>query len=277
MSADHDPMPPRFGEADKALTPQPMEEGGLEASLGARSLEAVSEEHVLTGEVLDTEPKTPEEAIVAARYRRIKRIMDSRVSEEEKEAQVKAVLTEGLRAEVKSNQLDKTANHDDLTGALRRGAFDKKLEAYFASGQRFGFVTVDLNLFKRMNDTYGHPVGDEILKIVPVAIRQNTREDDPIGRLGGDEFGVIVPLPSDISAEDANAHMAERSRQINNAFSAEVNAQLPVIKEEATMSIGWVLSDEGSSPEVLYDLADRRMYLRKQAGRRNDPIEPSAA
>lgn len=273
MSPEHDSVQPRSGEADETLPHQTGAEGELVANLGAKSIAAVPEERerAITGEVLDAEePKTPEEAIVNAQFERIKSIMGSSLlSKEEKETRVKAVLRRGFRAEVASNRNAEAANRDDLTGALRPDAFRNEVDAYLATGGRFAYALIDLNLFKRINDTHGHPVGDEVLKIAPKAIRLNTRENDPVGRLGGDEFAVIIPIPSDISIEDANAYMADRSEEWNIAFSAEVRAHVPQITHEATMSIGWALSDEALSSDRLYDLADRRMYMRKQQDRDN--------
>lgn len=111
----------------------------------------------------------------------------------------------------------------------------------------------------RANDRHGHPVGDRVLKSLAGLLRQRLRKTDIVGRLGGEEFGVIL---RDASIEDA----ARRLDDLRRAFSAV--HQLSAAQEfTATFSAGVAEHRLGSGAEALCTRADRALYRGKQAGR----------
>lgn len=93
-------------------------------------------------------------------------------------------------------ELEKAVDTDILTGLLNRRGFEAELSRILSSAQRFNeegvLVYIDLDAFKPVNDTYGHAAGDEILRRVGAILRDNVRKTDSIGRVGGDEFAVVL-------------------------------------------------------------------------------------
>ncbi|WP_249692560.1 diguanylate cyclase [Stappia sp. WLB 29] len=154
------------------------------------------------------------------------------------------------------------ALHDALTGLPNRRLLEDRLEQLAALSERTGLgfqvFFVDLNAFKPINDTFGHAVGDMVLREVGKRLRQETRESDTIARIGGDEFVVVVP---GMTHHQSTANLAERLRQ---AVSEPVRAGDHVIGIRA--SVGWAVypDDATTIPEIL-ELADQRMYREKLA------------
>ena len=95
------------------------------------------------------------------------------------------------------SQLQYLADHDPLTGLFNRRRFAEELDWILAYSRRYrtpaALVAIDLDKFKFVNDTFGHATGDELLVAIAEAIRSRCRESDIAGRVGGDEFGVILP------------------------------------------------------------------------------------
>ncbi|TCS60363.1 GGDEF domain-containing protein [Varunaivibrio sulfuroxidans] len=93
-------------------------------------------------------------------------------------------------------ELEKAVDTDILTGLLNRRGFEAELSRILSSARRFDeegvLVYIDLDAFKPVNDTYGHAAGDEVLRRVGAILRKNVRETDSIGRVGGDEFAVVL-------------------------------------------------------------------------------------
>jgi diguanylate cyclase (GGDEF)-like protein len=126
--------------------------------------------------------------------------------------------------------------------------------------RRAGIFFCDLDAFKKVNDTHGHTAGDAILQMASARIANAVRADDVVGRLGGDEFGVLA---QDVHGASEAARMAA---QIEHAF------EYPFRSGEATYDIGITIGvsicpDDGTSPEELLRCADERMYHSKQGKR----------
>ena len=163
------------------------------------------------------------------------------------------------------SELDFVAKHDHLTGMLHRGsAMEAAKEAFIAcglGGQSFGVVLFDLDHFKSINDSYGHLMGDEVLRDLSAVLRQATRGADIIGRFGGEEF--IAFLPG--AERTAVAAFAERVRLAIEKSHVRIG-------EEATISVtisagvAVIPSDADSLPEAIR-IADNRLYAAKRAGR----------
>ncbi|NTY00555.1 diguanylate cyclase [Deinococcus sp. JMULE3] len=161
---------------------------------------------------------------------------------------------------------------DPLTGLPnRRAALDRLhlMHAQLLRGEHAGFtlILLDLDHFKQVNDTYGHAVGDEVLRALGPALRQVLRADTLIARWGGEEFVLLIPCSGAQEAHAATARL--------DGLPLRLPAPLP----EVTFSAGAVLAHEADSVAGLLDLADRRLYAAKHAGRRqlrwDAPGEPT--
>ncbi|HEX4858837.1 MAG TPA: EAL domain-containing protein [Usitatibacteraceae bacterium] len=158
------------------------------------------------------------------------------------------------------------AHHDTLTHLPNRAMVLDRLQVVIASARRqAGYVAVlfvDLDNFKTINDSLGHHAGDELLKRVAGRLKACVREADLIGRLGGDEFLVVI---TDLEREEDVAAIAEKiSQSICEPFTLE-DQQLSV-----SSSIGISLFPrDGETPETLVRNADAAMYLAKDQGRSN--------
>ena len=150
-----------------------------------------------------------------------------------------------------------------LTGLPNRRALMERLQREWARIQRHGgrlsCIMADIDHFKRVNDMYGHHIGDKMLQEVAQAIARQCREVDLPTRYGGEEFAVVVP---DETAAGA-ARLAERCRH-------EIAKVCVVVRSEAvrvTASFGVADATDLSSPEALIKRADEVMYQAKDAGR----------
>lgn len=156
------------------------------------------------------------------------------------------------------------AYHDELTGLPNRTLFLDRLTIALAHAQRFkrlvAVLYIDLDHFKRVNDTLGHSVGDQLLDAVASRLRESTRISDTVGRLGGDEFAVLL---SEIAHEDDLARIARKILdELSHRFAFEEH-QLYV---SASMGIA-VYPRDGSDPQTLMKNADSAMYRAKNSGR----------
>jgi diguanylate cyclase (GGDEF)-like protein/PAS domain S-box-containing protein len=170
-------------------------------------------------------------------------------------------VTESMQLTV---QLEYQASYDELTGLLNRRAFEAQLEkAWDAAGtsEKTSYLMfMDLDQFKVVNDTSGHTAGDQLLRDVSDILRDSVRGDDVVGRLGGDEFGIILwECPTDVARR-----IAESIRQSieNYRFHWDVETY------RIGVSIGGLPIDPASGDiSELQQLADAACYAAKEAGR----------
>ncbi|MBC7736112.1 MAG: diguanylate cyclase [Candidatus Saccharibacteria bacterium] len=165
----------------------------------------------------------------------------------------------------KLNELDlaNAANTDPLTGLSNRRVFDDKLRRALSAPRPRSvpacLAIVDIDFFKRVNDTHGHPAGDEVLKAVAATCKLTLRGDDITARMGGEEFGLIL---WGLRSNDAGA-LCERLRETVAALHVTVGEQ--TIK--VTVSIGLAdLADFDTEAEALSG-ADQALYRAKAEGR----------
>jgi diguanylate cyclase (GGDEF)-like protein len=161
-------------------------------------------------------------------------------------------------------QLQREASQDSLTGLKNRRRFGEELRAAMARGRREGttgaLLMLDLDYFKRVNDSHGHPAGDHLIEEIAEVLRRRTRESDILARLGGDEFAVVLPR-CDIAqariAADSIAEAIRGHRSSRGDFGA------------VTASIGVAMfgDDPRTSFESIVSEADTAMYAAKDGGR----------
>jgi diguanylate cyclase (GGDEF)-like protein len=171
--------------------------------------------------------------------------------------------------EEKREELLLLSRTDGLTGLVNRRHFDERLEAEFARAQRYraplSCLLLDIDHFKRVNDTWGHPFGDLVLKEVARAARACLRDVDVLARYGGEELVALLPETGGADALRAGERLREAVAQL--ALVCEtVTPPAPV---RCTVSIGaatWPAAGLATA-EALLQAADGRLYDAKQAGR----------
>jgi diguanylate cyclase (GGDEF)-like protein len=158
-------------------------------------------------------------------------------------------------------ELKRLATTDGLTGVLNRRRWMEQAQSHFQLARRHGrklvVAMLDIDFFKRINDTHGHQAGDRALMLFAQALQQLVRQPDLVGRYGGEEFCVLLPM-SDVSA-------AQTVDQRMRAAAHEVSAALGF---ELTFSAGVAsLQEEDAGLDQVIARADQALYAAKQGGR----------
>jgi diguanylate cyclase (GGDEF)-like protein len=161
-------------------------------------------------------------------------------------------------------QLKEMASHDPLTRVLNAGAYyrecDQQILASQRSNQPFSVLFIDLDHFKSINDTYGHAVGDEVLRKVAQTLQANLRRSDVVGRIGGEEFSVFLPNTQLRGAQ----LLAETLRVAIETIHIEANG----LSLKVTASIGVAVKRiDGETIQAIQQNADQAMYQAKRGGR----------
>ena len=162
-------------------------------------------------------------------------------------------------------ELNRQARLDFLTGLPNRRSFMEQGEIEFSRMQRYestlSILMLDIDHFKKINDVYGHPAGDLVLKKLAMIFQDVLRKVDIAARLGGEEFGVILPE----TVQEKALQVAERLREVIAATEVE----LPTGRQiQFTVSIGiTALEDKRTQFETLLNEADKALYRAKQGGR----------
>ena len=183
--------------------------------------------------------------------------------EERLNATVDRLVTECVVAyfDRATSELAHEARHDQLTGLLHHQAFVHELELELERAARYGhgvsLVFIDLDRFKEINDTLGHPAGDRVLKRLGRLLRESLRGSDLAGRMGGDEFAAYL-VESD---EEAGPRLLARlNDRVDELIARE---ELPV---RCSLSGGVAhFPDEAADADALFRLADQRLYESKRA------------
>jgi diguanylate cyclase (GGDEF)-like protein len=163
-----------------------------------------------------------------------------------------------LRAQAAT--LEELATTDVLTGTFNRRKFNELILAEIERVRRYGhplsLLVVDIDHFKRINDTHGHEAGDEVLIVLAGLIRAGIRATDSLARWGGEEFVVLSP---EVSVEEA-AGLAERLRSAARTYKYSFVGSV-------TASIGVAQHRAGETPDELFARADEALYRAKEGGR----------
>lgn len=149
------------------------------------------------------------------------------------------------------------AEHDPLTGLINRGGFEQLKSVLRVKGGALGFLIIDVDKFKLVNDGYGHEVGDRVLKKVAKALESHFRASDHAMRIGGDEFAVIL---TDMT-KDMSPLVMQKVQEIND-FLLHPDDGLP----QVSLSVGGAFSENGFTDD-LYQRADAALYKVKENGR----------
>jgi len=169
-----------------------------------------------------------------------------------------------LKLQAMTNELIVMARTDPLTGTFNRRHFIETGDAEIKRSVRyeaiFSMMMLDIDHFKNVNDTYGHDVGDVAIKATVKAIQEALRTEDTLGRLGGEEFAVILPETN----LDNSAVVAERIRQ----SIEDIDIPTPQGDLKFTISIGISELDIGDKAiDTLLKRADEALYIAKEQGR----------
>jgi diguanylate cyclase len=152
---------------------------------------------------------------------------------------------------------------DSLTGAHSRYAYERRLEEEFQRWQRhtqpLSFSIWDIDLFKRINDSYGHEAGDRLLRGVADLFGKNKRAEDFLARIGGEEFVLLLPM----TGLEAATVLAEKLRLVVETAAFRHHGE-PV---QVTISSGLTEFRAGDTPTAVFERADRALYQAKQQGR----------
>lgn len=173
------------------------------------------------------------------------------------------LLTLSIHQTLYKENLYQLATLDSLTGLLNRRSFlerlDSELLRFHRYPEAFSFLMLDLDLFKLVNDEYGHSAGDMVLKDFANHVKSCLRDIDSFGRVGGEEFSIILPNTNIEGAQ----HVAERIRQ--KVESGTLTYENHTI--HYTVSIGLTLNHKDDQSLTLMERADKALYLAKNSGR----------
>jgi len=163
-------------------------------------------------------------------------------------------------------QVSEQALKDPLTQLGNRRYFEERAEAAFARIRRrarpLSLLMIDIDHFKAINDHYGHPAGDDVLRALAATLLASLRAGDVCGRLGGEEFAVVLP------DEDLEGAAASAERLRATVEELQVGAQTPHGPIAFSVSIGVAaLPRDGDTLEALLERADVRLYRAKESGR----------
>lgn len=161
-----------------------------------------------------------------------------------------------IKLKEENERLSRVAEMDWLTGLYNRGSSEEKINQLLEKTETGLMLVIDVNHFKQVNDRYGHIAGDHLLQEIARILGFMALRKDLIGRIGGDEFVIYMPITKD-------KHFAEgRIQQIKERLASislkEANTKLSV-------SIGWAIYQEGDDYQSLFDRADQKLLKEKRA------------
>lgn len=186
------------------------------------------------------------------------------------EALLLARVRTQLRIKSLTDELRRMATTDALTGVFNRRHFDESLQREWQRARRTGcplsLLMVDVDHFKRYNDTYGHPAGDACLKSVGLVLQEVARRSiDVVARLGGEEFAILLPDTDLQGAFDVGAAAVQKMRELVIPHAASLTASHVTVSAGVATSAQGTHDDEGT--DGLMARADAALYAAKSSGR----------
>jgi diguanylate cyclase (GGDEF)-like protein len=175
----------------------------------------------------------------------------------------KILYTRGVELKAANKRIEELAELDELTGSFNRRCIMRMLDDEIARARRLktscAIALIDLDWFKRVNDHYGHPIGDEVLRTFAIAVFANIRHIDRFGRYGGEEFLLVLPdTPDDEAVRTLNRLRAIIADLDWSAFSPGM---------QVTISAGVATLKPDETPETFLARADSALYIAKARGR----------
>ena len=172
------------------------------------------------------------------------------------------------KLEEQAQELDRTRREaliDDLSGVSNRKAFDETLQFMVSKSKRrhvpFTLLLLDVDHFKRINDTHGHQSGDRVVTLLGQTLKEQVRPSDFVGRFGGDEFAVLIGGLREAEA----AKVASRIRKAVEQKNFDVG--IGGARVAVTLSMGMSGVRDDDTPEAIFQRADKALYKSKQCGR----------
>jgi diguanylate cyclase (GGDEF)-like protein/PAS domain S-box-containing protein len=161
-------------------------------------------------------------------------------------------------------KLQRRATTDSLTGSVNRSEFLESLIAHLAIGSTSSLLMFDLNTFKRVNDDYGHHIGDEVLIESASRIREMAGHNGVVGRIGGDEFAAIIEIGDEVAVQEFIERLEARLHEPISTSCGEI---------QVGASVGSARIDSARTASDLMADADASMYLRKRQQREQRELQ----
>ncbi|MBS7780995.1 GGDEF domain-containing protein [Acidovorax sp. CCYZU-2555] len=162
-----------------------------------------------------------------------------------------------MRLQYLAAELEHRANHDPLTGVLNRAAIINLVNRHFAQ-QDLALIVLDIDHFKRINDSFGHPMGDKVILGVVACLQAVVPAAAQVGRVGGEEFTVVLPRHNGVESEQ----VAQALRRAIESYAFDLPDGSGV-----TASFGVCWAPAGGDFDTAYGLADEALFIAKRAGR----------
>jgi diguanylate cyclase len=172
------------------------------------------------------------------------------------------------------DRIRREAATDGLTGLANRKSFDEQLKRVVGKsakeGEIFSLVMTDIDHFKTFNDTYGHQTGDQVLRLVGIALVNGIKGQDMAARYGGEEFAIILPGTNANAAKivSENLRKAVEQKEVVNRVTGENLGQI-------TISLGVAQFYGDETPEEIIERADKALYASKNKGRNQVSVAPT--
>ena len=169
------------------------------------------------------------------------------------------IETEILKLMEEKEHFRRLAEEDRLTGLYNRGATEEKINEQLSGYKEGVLFVIDVNDFKKVNDRYGHLIGDGLLKEIARRLLSAFLKSDVIGRIGGDEFVVFLSVKQDES------FASERAKQIKDLIR---NMEVKTCRLDITVSVGYSVYRDGDDYQSLFDRADQNLIAEKRDRKR---------
>ncbi len=178
-------------------------------------------------------------------------------------SRIKDIKMEAEEIQRKSKEIESESVRDILTGLYNRKAYDEKIMETMANFRRYdvdtSLIICDIDFFKKINDGFGHKVGDLALKKLSFLMNEKLRKNDFISRYGGEEFAIILPHTN---LEDAKSAGEGIRAYINESIFSYRDKTIPL-----TISVGISTFRKDDDPVTVFERADRALYMAKKSGR----------